>query len=707
MTVIIGNASGTSNEIPIDEVKQEPSKPISDRTPDLAVPIIATPTTNTTSSENINNTVIADVDTKTVPRAPRPQQKQPNVINQFAQRLNPKIFGRPNKFQNVSSTSAPTSNINANTANNTISTKPRPSVQTPSRIPTIMWSPVSVFNSLTPLLFAANGKTQTELQNILLPTQTPITPGKVTNSSSSFSSFNYTYGIGLELPKNSREFSSATGLFSRVDSPLNTEYIQNVQRNVENVDVQEVDFANVSVAVKNINSWVHERTAGMIEGVMDEGQIDPATFLVLVNCVRFKAMWVAPFDEDLTKISNFTGSNGVQSVRMMHQRSTQLYAKYPFSHHVDDDDEDEDGNDAPVAPFQVLELPYEDHQFSSIFILPNSTDDLLSTMEYVETLGIENIRKMMGPVEVDFSVPKFQINSDVNIEDALVESGLTTLFNPSQANLTRLLPSLVPQSEKDVDSAENSTASKTINKFIPAPYLSKIVHRTIFEISEEGTKAGAVTAISIVPLSALSDHHLIRFTLDRPFIVYLVKNNTILFQGVIASLPELNEEQVKNEVKINADTQNTNTTSRDSIVKANTTQNAKSQENQLSQRGSQKEDDSPWWVPPSVPAYLKNETVDKDAAPANPEFTNQTSSSSAVTVTEDMPDSNVPSATSEIFITEPSAISFTKYQQPEPMDPNGIRFPATAPQLRKHLIKPRLNDNVKFKDHLMHWMNVY
>ncbi|CAL8104278.1 unnamed protein product [Orchesella dallaii] len=701
--LIFGNTSGTSNEIPNDDGKVEPFnfKPPLNNENNEPPPVAENMENSTSISASPINTPLMAADTEAVPPAPPPPSPpQKNAVNQFAQRISPRIFGRPNKFQTVNVTTNSNSSFNA-TANKP--SKPgfssKPSFNSaPSKIPTIMWSPVSVFNALTPLLYAASGKTQVELQNVLLPTSNSSIkyPNGTVASSTSSSSSNYTYRFEEHLPKNSRQFSSATGLFSRVDSPLNSEYLLDVHRNVGNVDVKEVDFANVSVAVKNINSWVNQSTAGMIKEVVDEGQVDPATFLVIINCVRFKAMWIAPFEKYLTKISNFTNSNGeVQKAQMMTQRSTQRFAKFPVSQ--------ENEESSKVAPFKVLELPYEEGLFSSIFILPNSTDDLLSTMEYVETLGIENIRKMLGPVEVDIWMPKFSINSDVNVEEALVESGLTTLFNPSQANLTRLLPppslshDKQEQERAQDDSAENSSTSSkspTIHRFIPAPFLSKIVHRTIFEISEEGTQAGAVTSLSIVPLSALSDNHIKRFKADRPFILFLVKNNTIIFQGVIASLPEIDE-----------DTQNTsNIPSRDGIVEAY----ANVTHNQVSERDNEKEEDRPWWIPPAVPVYLTNKTD------SNKPNENSDANPAKSVNSEDVPDgSSVPAAAgaapspAETIDTESTVISFTKYQQPEPKDPTGIRFPSTVPQHRNHLIKPRLNDNVKIKTALLHWMNVY
>lgn len=262
-----------------------------------------------------------------------------------------------------------------------------------------------------------------------------------------------------------------------------------------------------------------------------------------------------------------------------------------------------------------------------------------------------------------------------------------------------------------------------------------MIHRTMFETSEEGTAAAAITAMSIVPLTALSHDRVFLFKLDRPFIVLVVKNDdTMVFQGVITDLngQELDE---RNEIeKIVSEKGSSSVISKNNLIyptdieaKEELTKLIKSaKESQGQQQSSesnnsieqsqkldfneklgesdQSTDDRSWWIPSRVPEYLNTNNASLNVSVEEIHKTN--SSDKVVNETQPTISSSVQPQPS-LYIPVDS-IQYTKYQQPEPKDPNGIRFPVTRPLNRnKANIKPRYENSEHYKNSLLKWMSVY
>lgn len=260
------------------------------------------------------------------------------------------------------------------------------------------------------------------------------------------------------------------------------------------------------------------------------------------------------------------------------------------------------------------------------------------------------------------------------------------MFTAGQASL----PKLFISRSSIINTASSSNSSViTTSPVIPAPYLSKIIHRTIFETSEEGTTAGAATSLSLVPLSALQNDEVHSFIVDRPFIVMLIKGDTIIFEGVVADLQgQIIPPENKNSVDSNNDNHNP-----DLIGEASS---------QYAINSDELSEDRTWWIPHRIPEYLKrNRTKNPNPAPASQPVSNEPSNEAKNNANINPPLPSSPPLKANEFI------QFSKYQQPEPKDPEGIRFPMTIPISRNKInIKPRLNN-----DHpdgsLLSWMNVY
>lgn len=116
-----------------------------------------------------------------------------------------------------------------------------------------------------------------------------------------------------------------------------------------------------------------------------------------------------------------------------------------------------------------------------------------------------NPRKMKSQY-VEVFLPKFKIDKKYEMKNYLEALGLKDIFDESKADLSGI-----------------ASGGRL--------YISKLMHRSYIEVSEEGTEAAAATENNIVekqlPESTV-------FRADRPFLFVIRKNDIILFSGKVS-----------------------------------------------------------------------------------------------------------------------------------------------------------------------------
>lgn len=82
--------------------------------------------------------------------------------------------------------------------------------------------------------------------------------------------------------------------------------------------VDQVDFTRPGNAARTINRWADEHTDGQIDKILDAGQIDPGTVLMLANALHLAAHWHRELAIEPEASTPFTLEDGsVVNVRMM------------------------------------------------------------------------------------------------------------------------------------------------------------------------------------------------------------------------------------------------------------------------------------------------------------------------------------------------------------------------------------------------------
>lgn len=163
-----------------------------------------------------------------------------------------------------------------------------------------------------------------------------------------------------------------------------------------------------------------------------------------------------------------------------------------------------------------VELPYgdsmTDSRFSMLLIYPHAS--LSSVFRSLRTFNIAEIFKA-SPTnnddgeynEIAITVPKFEINSNLNLKSMLERMGVRDVFNPADANLSKMF--------------SNPTQP---------PYLSHVLHKARIQVNEHGTIASAATVANF-SFKSLPDE----IIFNRPFGYLIVDQltNSILFAGQV------------------------------------------------------------------------------------------------------------------------------------------------------------------------------
>lgn len=274
---------------------------------------------------------------------------------------------------------------------------------------------------------------------------------------------------------------------------------QEVTQNKFSSEVQPVDFAKSDATAKIINAWVEDKTKNKIKDLIKPDMLDALTRLVLVNAIYFKGNWASKFEPRQTKKEQFwlNNSDSVE-VDMMNTKGKYMYK------------EDE------ALDAKVLELPYSNPDISLIVILPNKKDGIAELEKKLTETDLTSITHNMYKPEVIIKLPKFKIETTIELNDPLTEMGLGVIFDPDHADFTEML-----------------TSPEQL-------YVSKVIQKAFIEVNEEGTEAAAATAVVVnyirASVSTFQPQPKV-FHADHSFILNLAyKKQTILFTGRISSL---------------------------------------------------------------------------------------------------------------------------------------------------------------------------
>ncbi|MCM1167186.1 MAG: hypothetical protein NC299_15960 [Lachnospiraceae bacterium] len=240
-----------------------------------------------------------------------------------------------------------------------------------------------------------------------------------------------------------------------------------------------------------VRTWLDKQTNGLLSDYTGNVELDPQTIMALYSTVYFRAKWSNQFDKNSNDTKTFHAANGDIQAEFMNDTNTygQFYA----------------GED-----FGAMFLSFREGG-DMWFILPDedkTIDDVLRSGEYIEMMSAPSEWENRKTLKIHYSVPKFDISSQIGLSDGLKSLGVTDVFDMEKADFSPLT----------TDSAV---------------FISEANHAARVVIDEEGCTAAAFTEM-LTNGAAMPPEDEMYFTLDRPFI-FVVTSDTQqpLFIGTV------------------------------------------------------------------------------------------------------------------------------------------------------------------------------
>jgi serine protease inhibitor len=247
--------------------------------------------------------------------------------------------------------------------------------------------------------------------------------------------------------------------------------------------VKTLDFEQAQAA-DEINRWISEATNKKIEKMIDS-PIAPDIIMYLINAIYFKGDWAQQFDAQNTFESKFQLENGnTDKVMMMSRKGKVEYGQ---------------GED-----YQVVRLPYGKGKAAMYCVLPSKG---MSLSDFIASLDADRWQAIKESIverdEVLLQLPRFKLEYGIkNLNQSLTSLGMGEAFT---------------------DNADFSGIRQNV-------CISRVLHKAIIEVNEEGSEAAAATAVEMM-VTAVAEP--LAFIADRPFLFLIAEEETgtILFMG--------------------------------------------------------------------------------------------------------------------------------------------------------------------------------
>ncbi|GFU40894.1 leukocyte elastase inhibitor [Nephila pilipes] len=345
----------------------------------------------------------------------------------------------------------------------------------------VFLAPFSISQVFGMLFYGARGDTAKELRNALGYQKADL-PNNLVHVS-----FNLYMKEVLQNRNSSNgyDLNTANAIFVNQNFPLCFKYRKEVQDLYE-ASIRELDFANdAGQSAEEINDWAKQKTNGKIDKILDH--MSPSTLMVLLNAVYFKGIWKVPFDPRRTSENAFY-NNGMTSQRkmvpMMSMTNRFFYTRF--------------------EDFQALELPYKGDRISMLILLPGQPDGLQALEHSITPEKLSDILEKLHISKLRVLLPKFEFQFEKDLTQNIIALGANRIFRPGEADLSGM----------------------TSN---PGLLVSKVIHKTVVQVNEEGSTATAVTKVHVSRSSPRE------FVVNYPFLFVIVergsKSNMILFLG--------------------------------------------------------------------------------------------------------------------------------------------------------------------------------
>ena len=326
-------------------------------------------------------------------------------------------------------------------------------------------SPIGIELILSLCLNGAEGITQQEMINLL----------KYKNIEEVNTNAN---NIIKELEK-IEELKIANGILTKIKAK--DKYIK-TGKNIYKANISELKDYNV------VNKWVMNKTNNKIKKIID--YLSPDVVMVLLNAIYFEAFWKIKFDIHQTYFREFFNIDETKVyVNLMFLRG-QLLNYY-------------ENNDIKAVK---LDYDIKNNSINAIVILPKDEDfieqginNIIDNMDndiYYDL--VEKLKDENNKTKLNFYMPKFEIDYDINCEKILKDLGMVKAFTK----------------EAEFKGICNQQDLKL--------FVNQVLQKNYINVNEDGTQAASVTELEVMLESYVTKDETAKdFIANRPFIFIL------------------------------------------------------------------------------------------------------------------------------------------------------------------------------------------
>ena len=233
-----------------------------------------------------------------------------------------------------------------------------------------------------------------------------------------------------------------------------------------------------------INQYVENCTDGMIKNIVNE--IPKEAVMYLINALAFEARWANPYNEYQVSEQVFTTEDGrEQTVELMYAEEYDVY--------IEDD------------LFTGFLKNYEGGRYAFAALLPKEGVTLEELVDSLSGDAVADLLNYFGEGKVLTAIPKFQTEFDMEMGDALKTMGMTDAFDPYKADFSAL-------------------ATYSGNNV----FINRVLHKTFISVAEQGTRAGAATAVEMVAAGEMAPEEIKEVILNRPFFYMIWDKETTM-----------------------------------------------------------------------------------------------------------------------------------------------------------------------------------
>lgn len=282
----------------------------------------------------------------------------------------------------------------------------------------------------------------------------------------------------------------ANSLWMDREHACNQEAVANLAKNYY-ASVFQGDLGSEEVN-EQLRSWLNEQTGGLLEEQTQTISLDPQTVLALASTIYYRAKWSSEFRPENNTDGVFHSPAGDLDVTFMNRELS--YGPYYRG-----------------EAFGAVSLRLEDGS-KMWLVLPDegrTPQDILAGGLAAELiLGNWRETESQKQLRINLSLPKFDVGSDLRLEEALQQLGIIAVFDPENADFSPILPE-------------------------HAAWLGTVNHAARVKIDEEGVEASAYTVMA-APGAAMPPKEEMDFILDRPFLFMITSRNDLpLFAGIV------------------------------------------------------------------------------------------------------------------------------------------------------------------------------